>query len=104
LGDHTETVQIDFDPERIAYEDLLAVFWASHDPRRAPWSIQYKNVVFVHDDEQRRAAERTRDHMARVNGYLDGYGTLDAAVASFRVRPRRQASSGPAWTMTLALW
>ena len=64
LGDHTETLQVDFDPERISYEELLDVFWASHDPRRMPWSVQYKNVVFVHDEEQRRAAERTRQRMA----------------------------------------
>lgn len=66
LGDHTETVEIDFDPRRISYEDLLAMFWASHDPRRAPWSVQYKNVVFLHDEEQRAAAERSRERMARA--------------------------------------
>jgi peptide-methionine (S)-S-oxide reductase len=68
LGDHTETLQVDFDPEGISYEELLDLFWASHDPRRRPWSTQYKNVVFVHDDEQRRAAERTRRRMADVLG------------------------------------
>jgi peptide-methionine (S)-S-oxide reductase len=66
LGDHTETLQVDFDPERISYEELLDVFWGSHDPRRTPWSVQYKNVVFVHDEEQRRAAERTRERMAEM--------------------------------------
>lgn len=68
LGDHTETVQVDFDPERISYEELLAVFWSAHDPRRAPWSTQYKKVVFVHDEEQRAAAERTRGRMAQALG------------------------------------
>lgn len=68
LGDHTETVQMDFDPERISYEELLAVFWGAHDPRRAAWSTQYKNVVFVHDEEQRVAAERTRERMAQALG------------------------------------
>jgi len=68
LGDHSETIQIDFDPERVSYEELLYSFWASHDPRRAAWSVQYKNAVFVHDAEQRVAAERTRERMARALG------------------------------------
>ena len=38
LGDHTETLQIDFDPSVVSYRDLLAIFWAGHDPSAKPWS------------------------------------------------------------------
>ena len=64
LGDHTETVQIDFDPSQISYRDLLDVFWAAHNPTRPARSCQYKSVVFYHDMEQKRLAEETRDQRA----------------------------------------
>ena len=56
LGDHTETLQIDFDPARIDYEVLLKHFWESHNPTR-PRPTQYKSVIFYHDEIQRRLAE-----------------------------------------------
>lgn len=68
LGDHTETVQIDYDPARITYELLLNVFWESHDPTERSWSKQYRNVIFYHNDEQKRIAEKTRDRIAAQLG------------------------------------
>jgi peptide-methionine (S)-S-oxide reductase len=63
LGDHTETVQIDFDPQRIAYAQLLAVFWQGHQPGRQAWSQQYKAAVFYHNEEQRRLALESRERV-----------------------------------------
>jgi len=132
LGDHSETIQIDYDPAVISYEKLLDVFWDSHDPSSPSWSKQYMSVIFYHSDEQKRLAGESKDHQAvrikskiltlilpaggfymaedyhqkyrlrseqklvkelsaiypasedfvnstataRINGYLDGYGTL----------------------------
>jgi methionine-S-sulfoxide reductase len=56
MGDHTETVQVDFDPERITYTRLLEIFWESHRPTRQSWSRQYMNAVFYQDEQQRRLA------------------------------------------------
>ena len=56
LGDHTETVQIDYDPTIISYEELLDVFWDSHNPARPSLSVQYKSIIFYHDGEQKRLA------------------------------------------------
>ena len=56
LGDHTETVQIDFDPQRITYNDLLVIFWESHKPTQRPWKRQYLHAVFYHNETQRQAA------------------------------------------------
>ena len=64
LGNHTETVEIDYDPSRITYGDLLAIFWASHDPTRPPWSQQYKSIIFYHDDDQRQTAEASKQDEA----------------------------------------
>ncbi len=61
LGDHAETIQIDYDPALISYEELLAVFWASHSPVARPWSSQYASIIFYHNPEQKRLAEESRD-------------------------------------------
>jgi len=64
LGDHSETIQIDFDPSKISYERLLEIFWEEHDPTSRPWSRQYKAVVFYHHEEQKRLAIASRDRLA----------------------------------------
>jgi peptide-methionine (S)-S-oxide reductase len=63
---HAEVVQVTFDPEQVSYDKLLDVFFTSHDPtqlnRQGPdVGDQYRSVVFVHDDAQRKAAEAARE-------------------------------------------
>jgi len=60
IGDHSETIQIDYDPTRISYKDLLFVFWQSHDPTHKSWSRQYMSAIFYHNDEQRKLALETK--------------------------------------------
>ncbi len=64
LGDHTEAFELDFDPARISYAELLELFWASHNPARSSHSIQYMAAVFTADDEQRQLALDSRDQIA----------------------------------------
>lgn len=64
LGDHTETVEIDFDPARISYEGLLAVFWKAHPPGAPAWSRQYQAAIFYHNPRQKRLALETKARMA----------------------------------------
>jgi methionine-S-sulfoxide reductase len=64
LGNHTEAVQIDYDPSVISYEDLLDVFWESHDPSGGPWSRQYMAAVFSHGEKQQKAAETAKKRVA----------------------------------------
>jgi peptide-methionine (S)-S-oxide reductase len=59
LGDHSETIQIEYDPEQISYEELLDIFWSAHNPTARPWSRQYASFVFYHDETQRELALRT---------------------------------------------
>jgi peptide-methionine (S)-S-oxide reductase len=51
-----ETIQIDYDPDRIDYTDLLDVFLTSHDPTWASPIQQYASAVMVHDEEQEELA------------------------------------------------
>ena len=63
---HAEVVQVEFDPDVISYADVLDIFWAIHDPttlnrQGADVGTQYRSVIFYANDDQRRAAEASRD-------------------------------------------
>ncbi len=60
LGDHTETIQIDYDPEKITYRDLLTIFWNNHDPTYRK-SRQYMSMILYHDEEQKRYAVESKE-------------------------------------------
>ena len=59
---------MEYDPEEIAYTDLLDVFWANHSPVSAPHKRQYRGVVLVHDEAQREAAEASKAALADRTG------------------------------------
>jgi len=140
LGDNSETIEIDYDPARVAYQDLLNIFWEEHNPARRPWSKQYASIIFYHSQEQKQLAVRTKAReesrrggrvyteilpfnvfypaedyhqkhrlrgeerlcreyeaiypdstrltastaAARVNGYLDGYGTVEEVESELK--------------------
>lgn len=82
---HTEAVLVVFDPQRVSYEELLKVFWESHDPTQGmrqgnDVGTQYRSAVYVHSPEQRRLAEASRDafqtELARA-----GYGAITTEIA-----------------------
>jgi peptide-methionine (S)-S-oxide reductase len=62
---HVEVVQVEYDPARISYDELLDIFWQSHDPsqhnRQGPdVGSQYRSAVFTHDAAQEQVAEASR--------------------------------------------
>jgi methionine-S-sulfoxide reductase len=61
LGGHSETIQIDYDPAQISYQELLDVFWDSDTPTSPSFSSQYKSIIFYHDEEQKRLALETKE-------------------------------------------
>ena len=68
LGDHTEVVQVEYDPGLLDYSDLLDVFWSNHDPFRGAHKRQYRGVALVHDGAQREAAEASAAALAERTG------------------------------------
>ena len=75
MGDHTETVQVDYDPGRITYARLLEIFWGSHRPTSRNGSRQYMNAIFYHNEEQRRLAMDSKTAVELKNG-----GTIRSEV------------------------
>ena len=68
LGNHSETIEVDYDPDRISYQELLDVFWASHSPTMPAWSRQYASIIFYHDQEQMRLAEESKERQQANQG------------------------------------
>jgi peptide-methionine (S)-S-oxide reductase len=68
LGDHSETLQIEFDPEHISFEELLSLFWKAHDPTWPAQSRQYRAALFYHGEEQRRLALESREREQARHG------------------------------------
>jgi methionine-S-sulfoxide reductase len=71
LGDHTETIQIDYDPAQITYQELLTIFWEGHNPGSRPWSRQYMAAIFFHNDQQKKLALEMKGRAAaRIKGEI----------------------------------
>lgn len=67
---HAEVTRIVYDPSVITFEELLEVFWATHDPTTLnrqgnDVGTQYRSVIFYHNDEQRQLAERSLKEVAQ---------------------------------------
>jgi peptide-methionine (S)-S-oxide reductase len=90
LTGHNEVVLVVYDPRSIDYEDLLRVFWESHDPTQGmrqgnDVGTQYRSGIYVYDEEQRQAAESSRDRYQQAlrTAGLSGITTEILAVPPF---------------------
>jgi peptide-methionine (S)-S-oxide reductase len=71
---HAEVVEVEYDPEKVSYEELLNVFWENHDPttlnRQGPdVGTQYRSVIFYHTPEQQAAATASKEGLERAGRY-----------------------------------
>lgn len=71
---HVEVVQVEYDPEKISYEQLLAAFWECHDPtqvNRQGWDVgdQYRSVIFFHTPKQRKLAAELKEKLDASGNY-----------------------------------
>jgi peptide-methionine (S)-S-oxide reductase len=88
---HAEVVQLDYDPEKVSYEQLLAIFWSCHDPttpnRQGPdVGTQYRSAIFFHSAEQEAAALASKqvldaggNHARRIVTEIVPVGTFHRA-------------------------
>ena len=68
IGDHAETIQIDYDPAVISYEDLLAMFWSGHTPISPSSSSQYASIIHYATGEEKLLAEQSLAAQEKVLG------------------------------------
>jgi peptide-methionine (S)-S-oxide reductase len=82
---HSEAVLVAYDPAKVSYEELLKVFWENHDPTQGmrqgnDVGTQYRSAIFTFDDEQRAAAEASRD-MYQQRLTASRYGDITTEIA-----------------------
>ena len=83
---HNEVVRVVFDTKETSYEDLLKVFWESHDPTQGMQQgndvgTQYRSGIYTYGDEQRRLAEKSRAVYAQALAKA-GRGTITTEIVS----------------------
>jgi peptide-methionine (S)-S-oxide reductase len=82
---HTEAVLVVFDPKETSYADLLKLFWEGHNPTQGmrqgnDVGSQYRSAIYTYGDDQRRAADESRDAYEKALG-ARGYGSITTEIA-----------------------
>ena len=85
---HAEVVQVEYEPEEVSYEQLLAVFWECHDPttvnRQGPdVGSQYRSAIFFHDSNQQTAAKASKEQLQNSGKYPNPIVTEITPAAAF---------------------
>jgi peptide-methionine (S)-S-oxide reductase len=87
---HAEVIQIDFDPSLISYENLLDIFWKSHDPttlnrQGADTGTQYRSAIFYHTEKQKETADNSKENVEKSDLYFDSIVTEITLLTKFYV-------------------
>jgi peptide-methionine (S)-S-oxide reductase len=88
LTGHAEVLQVTYNPDEVSYEELLEVFWNTHDPTTPnrqgnDVGTQYRSVIFYHSDEQKQLAERYKEQLSAANAFDQPIVTEIAPAAVF---------------------
>ena len=87
---HAEVIEMNYDPAKISYEELLEIFWKIHDPttlnrQGADVGTQYRSVIFYHTDAQKATAERYKALLNTDNSFGKPVVTAINAAETFYV-------------------
>jgi len=87
---HVEVIELEFDPAKISYEELLEIFWKTHDPttlnrQGADVGTQYRSVIFYHNEEQKALAEKYKNLLNKENAFGKPVVTAIEKAAPFYV-------------------
>ena len=85
---HAEVVEVEFDPGRVSYEQLLQVFWDNHNPttlnRQGPdIGTQYRSGILYHSPEQQAAAQASKEQLQASGKYKKPIVTEIVPAATF---------------------
>jgi peptide-methionine (S)-S-oxide reductase len=85
---HAEVVEVEYDPFKVSYDELLNVFWANHDPttlnRQGPdIGTQYRSVIFFHTPQQEAAAKASKEKLQASGKYKRPVVTEIVPAADF---------------------
>jgi peptide-methionine (S)-S-oxide reductase len=85
---HAEVLQIEYDPSKVSYQELLEVFWRNVDPVDAGGQFcdrgdQYRTAIFYHDEQQRRLAEASKETLDRSGKLPKGIVTEIVPMTAF---------------------
>jgi peptide-methionine (S)-S-oxide reductase len=85
---HTEAIQIEYDPEKISYQELLSVFWKNIDPTTANRQFcdhgsQYRSGIFYNDAKQKNAAEKSLKELEQNKPFAEPVVTEITAASTF---------------------
>lgn len=85
---HAECVQIQYEPNKISYDELLEVFWQVHDPttlnrQGADVGTQYRSAIFYHNDEQKQKAEHYKTELNKSGAFNNPIVTEIAPFSKF---------------------
>ncbi len=85
---HAEVTRIEYDPSVISFDELLEVFWVSHDPttlnrQGADVGTQYRSVIFYHDQKQKEIAEQYKTKLNESGAYQNPIVTEISKLGAF---------------------
>ncbi|QYA26581.1 peptide-methionine (S)-S-oxide reductase MsrA [Gramella sp. MT6] len=87
---HAEAIEIEFDPTKIKFEELLVVFFATHDPttlnrQQNDVGTQYRSAIFYHDEQQKETAEEVIRLLEKEESFQDPIVTEITEVGPFYI-------------------
>jgi len=85
---HAEVVEVEFDPSKISFDELLDIFWKNHDPttlnRQGPDAgTQYRSAIFFQSPEQEKAAIESKNALQKVNAFVNPIVTEITKASEF---------------------